>query len=813
MHLTTSDSQVNIEEQMKKSYMDYAMSVIIGRALPDVRDGLKPVHRRILHAMNEMGLQYNKAYKKSARLVGDVIGKFHPHGDSAVYDTAVRMAQYFSMRAPLIDGQGNFGSMDGDPPAAMRYTEMRMTRIASELLADIEKETVEFLPNYDESMEEPSVLPTKVPNLLLNGTEGIAVGMATKIPPHNLGELVDGIVALIENPDMEIEALMEHIKGPDFPTGAYIHGSEGIISAYKTGRGSVQIRAKAVIEKKKKGERESIIISEIPYQVNKARLIEKIAELVQTKKLEGIADVRDESDREGLRVVIDLKKDEIGKVVLNNLLKHTQMQMSFGVILLSIVDGRPQILDLKSILEHFINFRKEIVTKRTLFDLKKAEQRAHILEGLKIALSNLDAIIKLIRGSKDPAEAKQGLITGFSLSEIQAQAILDMRLQRLTGLERDKINEEYLETIKLIERFRQILENEKLVLEIIIQELQEIKDKYADERRTEIIPQTEDINIEDMIVEEDMVVTVSNTGYIKRNPVSLYRTQLRGGRGVTGMTTKEEDFVSNLFIASTHAYILVFTDKGKVYWIKTYEIPQASRATRGKAIVNLINISSGENLSAVLAVNDFSSEGYVVMATKNGIVKKTDLKLYSRPRSNGINAISIDPDDKLIGVDITDGNGEIFLGTRKGMAIRFNEEEARPIGRVARGVKGITLRKEDEVVGMEVISGDATILTITERGYGKRSNISEYRKQGRGGTGIITIKTDERNGNVIGIKQVTDEDNLMIITNKGKIIRIEAKKISVIGRNTKGVKLINVDSEERVVGVAEVVEDLKQISC
>jgi len=770
-----SDIPVNIEDEMKKSYMDYAMSVIIGRALPDVRDGLKPVHRRILFAMDDLGLQRNKSFKKSARVVGDVIGKYHPHGDSAVYDSIVRMAQDFSLRSPLVDGQGNFGSMDGDSPAAMRYTEVRMTHISSELLTDLNKDTVDFVPNYDDTLKEPSVLPAKIPNLLLNGSSGIAVGMATNIPPHNLGELVDGVIAIIENPEIETEELLTIIPGPDLPTGAYIYGRDGIVSAYKTGRGIIKIRAKAFIEKQKKNDRESIIISEMPYQVNKARLIEKIADLVQNKKIEGVSDIRDESDREGIRVVIDLKKDAIGRVILNKLYKHTQMQVAFGIILLSIVKGQPRVLNLKDILKHFIAFRKEIITRR--------------------------------RGSASPAIAKEGLMKKFGLSDLQAQAILDMRLHRLTGLEQDKINAEYAEVIKLIEKLKQILSNEKLLLEIIINELREVKEKYADKRRTEIIAQSEEINVEDMIVEENMIVTVSNSGYIKRNPVTLYRTQLRGGKGVTGMTTKEEDFVENLFVASTHAYILVFTDKGKVYWIKTYEIPQAGRMARGKAIVNLLNLAQNENVSAVLPVNDFSEGGYVVMATKKGIIKKTDIKAYSRPRANGIAAISLDSDDALIAVEITNGERDIFLGTKKGMAIRFKETEARPIGRVSRGVKGITLSKDDELVGMEIVRGDSTILTIAEKGYGKRSNVAEYRRQSRGGKGIITIKTDERNGDVVGIKQVIEEDNLMIITSKGKIIRISVHKISVIGRNTKGVRLINVEPEEKVVGVTRLAEE------
>jgi DNA gyrase subunit A len=807
LEVRSEDIQVNIEDEMRKSYLDYAMSVIVGRALPDARDGLKPVHRRILFAMHDMGLESSKSYKKSARVVGDVIGKYHPHGDSAVYDAIVRMAQDFSMRNPLVDGQGNFGSMDGDPPAAMRYTEVRMTKIAGELLADIEKETVDFSATYDGTLEEPTVLPAKVPNLLLNGSSGIAVGMATNIPPHNLVELCDGLIALIHNPDMTIEELMQIIPGPDFPTGAFIYGREGIESAYRTGRGILKMRAKAFIEKKQKGDKESIVISEIPFQVNKARLIEKIAELVQEKKIEGIADIRDESDREGVRVVIDLKKDEISRVILNNLYKHTQMESAFGIILLAIVDGKPQVLTLKDMLVHFVVFRKEVITKRTVFDLRKAEARAHILEGLKIALDHIDEIVQLIRNSASPAEAKANLLNRFGLTDIQAQAILEMRLQRLTGLERDKINDEYLDIIKLIERLRQILENERLVQELIVEELQEIKEKYGNKRRTEIVPTSKEISIEDMIVEEQMVVTVSNSGYIKRNPVSLYRTQLRGGKGVTGMTTKEEDIVENVFVASTHDYILVFTDKGKVYWIKTYEIPQASRAARGKAIVNLLNLSSGETIAAVLPVSNFEGGGFIVMATRNGTIKKTELSAYSNPRANGIIAITIDEGDRLISVNVTDGNREIFLGSKRGMAIRFKEENVRSMGRTATGVRGIALEKDDEVVAMEILRGDATLLSITERGYGKRSNIAEYRRQSRGGKGIITIKTDERNGNVVGIKQVMEEDNIMIITSKGKLIRIDMKNVSVIGRNTKGVRLINVEEGERVVGVTKVAED------
>ncbi|RPJ13488.1 MAG: DNA gyrase subunit A, partial [Deltaproteobacteria bacterium] len=688
-------------------------------------------------------------------------------------------------------------------------TEVRMTKIASELLADLDKDTVDFVPNYDETMQEPAVLPAKAPNLLLNGSSGIAVGMATNIPPHHLGELVDGLIAIIANPNISIDDLIKIIPGPDFPTGGFINGRDGIVSAYKTGRGVIKIRARAFIEKKGKSERESIIISEMPYQVNKARLIEKIAELVQEKKIEGISDIRDESDREGVRVVIDLKKDEVSRVVLNNLYKMTQMQVTFGCIFLSIVQGQPQILNLKQLLEHFIEFRKEVITRRTLFELSRAKKRAHILEGLKIALDNLDAVIALIRKSGSPTEAREQLMQRFELSDPQAQAILEMRLQRLTALERDKILEEYTQLLKEIERLTGILANEKLVMDIIVQELRELKEKYSDARRTEIVAAAEDISIEDTIADEDMVITISSSGYIKRTPVSVFRTQVRGGKGKTGMTTKEEDFVEDLFIASTHAYMLIFTDKGKVYWLKTYEIPQAGPAARGKATVNLINVEPGENISAVLPVKSFEGTQYVVMATKNGVIKKTELEAYSRPRASGIAAITIDPDDALIGVEITDGEKDVFLGTRRGMAIRFNEKNVRPMGRTSRGVRGITLTKDDAVVGMEVLRGDSTLLTITEHGYGKRSNAAEYRRQTRGGKGIITIKADERNGNVVGIKQVVEEDNLMIITSSGKIIRIGVQKISVIGRNTKGVRLISVDKDERVMGVTRLVERLK----
>ena len=804
--LNSNQIPVNIEDEMRRSYMDYAMSVIIGRALPDIRDGLKPAHRRALFAMHDLGNTWNKAYKKSARIVGDVIGKYHPHGDSAVYDTIVRMAQHFSLRYPLIDGQGNFGSQDGDPPAAMRYTEIRMDEIASELLADIEKETVDFIPNYDGTLQEPSILPAKIPNLMINGSSGIAVGMATNIPPHNLREIIDATIALIKNPGISIEELTNIIPGPDFPTAGVIHGREGIKSAYRTGKGTLQLRARAFIEKTGKGDKERIIVSELPYQVNKARLIEKIAELTQERKIEGISDLRDESDREGIRIVIELKRDKISQVILNQLYQRTQMQVTFGIIMLALVDNQPRILTLDKLLTHFIDYRKLVIQRRTAFELKKAEHQAHILEGLIIALSNLDKIIALIRSSANPAEARQGLIKQFKLSEIQAQAILDMRLQRLTALEREKIDEEYKELTKLIKKLKEILDKEELVQEIIVEELTKIKEKYGDDRKTEIVSKEADIDMEDMIVEEDMVVTISHNGYIKRNPISLYRSQRRGGRGVTGMTTRQEDFVEHLFVASTHSHILFFTNTGKVFWEKVYELPQAGRAAMGKAIVNLLRLSPEEKIAAILPVRKFEEDKYIVMATSKGYIKKTSLMDYSRPRAGGIIALTIDKGDELIAARVTDGNQEILLGARKGKAIRFKEQAVRPMGRTARGVRGMTVGKDDEIIGMETIGEGATILTVTANGFGKRTDTAEYRVQGRGGMGIITIKTTERNGNVIGMKQVTNEDDVMLITNHGKIIRMKIKGISTIGRNTQGVKLINVEKGEEVVGVARLAE-------
>jgi DNA gyrase subunit A len=800
---------VKLEEEMQKSYMDYAMSVIIGRALPDVRDGLKPVHRRVLYAMYDLSNDWNKPFKKSARIVGDVIGKYHPHGDMAVYDALVRMAQDFSLRYPLINGQGNFGSIDGDPPAAMRYTEVRMARLASELLSDIEKKTVEFAPNYDGSLTEPTILPARFPNLLVNGSSGIAVGMATNIPPHNLQEVIAAAIAVIQNPEITIEDLMVIIPGPDFPTAGFILGQSGIREAYLTGKGTIQLRARALIERQKRTEREAVVITELPYQVNKARLLEKIAELVQEKRIEGISDLRDESDREGMRIVIELKREAVAQVVLNQLFKHTQMQVTFGIILLAIVHGQPQMLNLKELIQQFINHRKEVVIRRSQFELGKAEANAHILEGLKIALDNLDRVISLIRSSKTPKDAKEGLMAKFSLSEAQAQAILEMRLQRLTNLEREKINEEYKEVIQLIARLRELLSNERLLFNLIGEELREIKERYGDERRTLIIEEAQEINLEDLIVEEDMVVTISHSGYIKRNAISLYRSQRRGGRGKMGMTTKEEDFVEHLFVASTHSYILFFTDAGKVFWLKVHEIPQAGRMSRGKAIINLLNLSGEEKITAILPVRTFEEGKYVIMTTKNGVVKKTDLMSYGHPRTGGIIALTLDPGDELISACLTDGTKEILLSSREGKAIRFSEEETRAIGRTARGVKGITLGKKDYLVSMDIITPGtlgAAILSVTEKGFGKRTPIDDYPLQSRGGKGVITIKTSPRNGNLVGVQQITEQDDVMLITEKGKIIRLRGEEISVIGRNTQGVKLIELEPGERVMAVTRLAE-------
>ncbi len=797
---------VYIEDEMRQSYMDYAMSVIIGRALPDVRDGLKPVHRRILYAMYDMGNVWNSPYKKSARVVGDVIGKYHPHGDVAVYDSIVRMAQDFSMRYPLVDGQGNFGSIDGDPPAAMRYTEIRMDQLAGEILADLDKETVDFIPNYDDSLKEPTVLPSRVPNLLVNGSSGIAVGMATNIPPHNLGEVVDGIVAMVEKPDISVKELMKYIPGPDFPTAGFIHGKEAIAQAYAEGRGIIQMRGKAFTETVKRTGKEQIIISEIPYMINKVRLIEQIAGLVQEKKIEGISDLRDESDRDGMRIVIELKRDTVAEVVINQLYKHTALQESFGVNMLAIVDGRPKLLSLKDALKAFLDHRKEVVTRRTAYDLRKAEERLHILEGLKIALDHLDAVIALIRRSQDPKVAKEGLIQNFGLTEIQAQAILDMRLQRLTGLEREKILQEHKEIVELIAKLKAILADEKEIYRIIIEELKDIKERYGDPRRTQILAHTEEISIEDLIVEEDMVVTISHEGYIKRNPVTLYRAQRRGGKGKIGTTTREEDFVEYLFVASTHSYILFFTTVGKVYWIKVHELPQAGRAARGKPIVNLLHLEEGEKVSAFLSVREFQEGRCVVFATKKGLIKKTILMSYANPRPSGIRAISLEQGDEVIGVRLTDGQQEIILSTLDGQSIRFKEAQVRSTGRGAYGVVGMRMDKGDEVVSMEILSLGANILTVSENGYGKRTDMEEYRLQSRGGKGIITMKTTDKTGRVVGAQQVTDEDQLMLVTNNGKIIRLRVKDIRVIGRNTQGVRLIDLEDSERVVSLARLAE-------
>jgi len=798
---------VNIEDEMKKSYMDYAMSVIIGRALPDVRDGLKPVHRRILYSMYETGYRHNKPYKKCARIVGDIMGKYHPHGDTAIYDTLVRMAQDFSLRYMLVDGQGNFGSIDGDPPAAMRYTESRLARIADEVMADLEKDTVDYVPNYDESLMEPSLLATRLPLLLLNGSSGIAVGMATNIPPHNLTEIINGTIALINNPKIIIEELMKHIHGPDFPTAGFINGREGILSAYKTGRGVIRLRARALIEKNARNDRESIVITELPYQVNKATLIEKIAELVRDKKIGGISDLRDESDREGIRVVIDLKRDENSAIILNQLYKFTQMETSFGIIMLAISENRPYVFNLKEVLEKFVAFRQEIVVRRTKFELARAKERAHILEGYIIALNNIDEIIKVIKASKNANEAAVALCAKFSLSEIQAKAILEMRLQRLTGLERDKIDAEYVEVTALIAHLAGILADPQKVLQVIIEELTEIRDKYGDERRTEIVASTEDINIEDMIVEEDVVVTISHTGYIKRNAVSLYKSQHRGGRGKVGMGTKEEDFVEKIFIASTHHYLLVFTNMGKVYWLKVYQIPQAGRAAKGKAMVNLVNLAPGEKVSATLPVKEFVADKFVVMVTKKGIIKKTDLAAYSNPRAGGIIAISIDEGDELVDVQLTMGNQDVFLGTRLGMAIRFKEDDVRDTGRTARGVRGINLDEGDDVIGVEIPAHDTFMLTISENGFGKCTPIDEYRVQTRGGKGTINLKTVAKIGNVSGVLQVQGEENIMLISNAGKVIRLKVQEVPINHRVTQGVKLIDLEPEEKLVGVARTTQE------
>ena len=797
---------IYIEDEMKSSYIDYSMSVIVSRALPDVRDGLKPVHRRILYGMHELGLQPNRPYRKSARIVGDVLGKYHPHGDSAVYDSMVRMVQEFSLRYPMVDGQGNFGSVDGDSAAAMRYTEAKLKPIAVEMIRDLEKETVDFTPNFDESLQEPVVMPSMFPNLLVNGASGIAVGMATNIPPHNITEVLEALVVLINRPDVTAETLMKYIKGPDFPTGGIIYGREGIVSAYKTGRGKVIVRARASLEKGK-GNKDAIIVSEIPYQVNKANLITSIANLVKDKKIEGISDLRDESDRDGMRIVIELKRDAQPQVILNQLYIHTQMQTTFGVIMLALVDNRPKVLTLKETLQHFIDHRHDVIMRRTRFELDKAEKRAHILEGLKIALDNIDEIIALIKKSRNPETAQNALMKTFGLSEIQARAILDMRLQRLTGLERKKIEDEYLAVIKLIEKLKAILDSRDKQMALIKDEFNEIKEKYGDERRTEIVAETEEFSVEDTIAEEDMVITISLSGYIKRFPVSGYKRQNRGGKGVIGADTKSEDSIEHLFIASTHHYIMFFTDMGKCYWLKVHEIPQVGKGSRGRAIVNLINVQKGENVRAVVPVKTFDDDKFLFMATRQGTVKKTNLSAYSRPMKTGINAISIREGDSLIGAAVTDGNNDIVLGTQEGKAIRFHESDARPMGRTASGVRGISLSGKDIVVGMVVVRREGTLMVVTDKGYGKRSSISDYRVTSRGGKGIITMKTNDKIGNLIAIMDVVDTDDLLLITANGLVIRQEIQKIKVLGRATQGVRLVRLSPDDSVGDVARVVRE------
>ena len=800
-------NEVSIEQEMSASFMDYAMSVIIARALPDVRDGLKPVQRRILTTLNDLGLAHNRPFRKCAKIAGDVSGNYHPHGEAVVYPALARMAQDFSLRGLLVDGQGNFGSVDGDPPAAMRYTEARMTLLAENLLADIEKDTVDFIPNYDNTRTEPSVLPSRVPNLLLNGSTGIAVGMATNIPPHNLGELCDALVHVLENGSATLEEILERMPGPDFPTAGIIYGRSGIRGYYETGRGSVQMRARAVVEINARTNRQSIVVTEIPYALNKARLIEKIADLVRAQKIRDISDIRDESDRSGMRIVIDLKRDAIGGAILNQLYKHTQMQTSFGVILLALVNNQPRVMGVKEMLSHFLRYRREVILRRSRYELKKAENRAHILEGYRIALDNIEEVIKLIRASETPEQARAGLMRNFGLTQPQAQAILEMRLQRLTGLERDKIEAEYKELQKTIAYLREVLVDEKLQTSIIKEELLEIREKFADERRTEIVDETSEISIEDMIVEEDMAVTISNSGYIKRNAITLYRSQRRGGKGVMGMGTKQEDFVEQLFIASTHDYMMFFTSRGRCHWLKVHEIPQGGRAARGKAIVNVLQLAAGEYVSAVMPVRKFEPDRYILMATKQGILKKTQLTAFSHPRVGGIIALNLDEGDELIGVGQTDGSLNVFLGTRDGKAIRFSEEKIRAMGRSARGVRGINLAKGDCVIGMEVVSPGDIILTATEFGYGKRSRVDDYRLTNRGGKGVINLKVTEKNGPVIGIRRVIEDDEFMLITTGGQLIRSRVQDVSIIGRTTQGVRLIGVKEGDRVAALARIEEN------
>ncbi len=795
-----------LEDEMKASYIDYAMSVIVARALPDVRDGLKPVHRRVLYGMSELGLTYNKPTKKSARIVGEVLGKYHPHGDTAVYDSMVRMVQDFSLRYPLVDGQGNFGSVDGDSPAAMRYTEARLKRISEEMLRDLDKNTVDFVSNFDDSLQEPSVLPAYLPNLLVNGSSGIAVGMATNIPPHNLGEVIDGLIALIQNRSLESEDLMKFVKAPDFPTGGIIFGYEGVKSAYLTGRGKIIVRAKANIETLK-NDRENIVITELPYQVNKANLIEKIAELVRAGKIEDISNIRDESDRDGMRIVIETKRASQPDVILNQLFKHTQMQVTFGVIMLALVNGVPKVLTLKEMMSHFLDHRMDVLVRRTKYELEAAEKKAHILEGYIIALDNIDEVIETIKKSKDVETARNNLMRKFKLSEVQAKAILDMRLQRLTGMERKKIEDEYKETIKLIERLRGILDNEERRISIISEELLAVKERYNDSRRTEIIYDYKDFSLEDIIAEEDVVVTISHRGFIKRFPVSGYRKQGRGGTGVTGAGTKDEDFIEHMFIASTHHYIMFFTDKGKVYWLKVYEIPEAGRAARGRSIQNLIQKEKDESITAFVNIKDFPDDKYLIMATENGTIKKTVLSAYSNVRKGGINAINLVEGDRLIEVKISDGSNDIIIGTKNGMAIRFKETDVRAMGRTATGVRGINLNEGDIVIGMIVVKRDNTLLVVTEKGFGKRTKISDYRITHRGGKGVITVKTGEKNGKLIAMLEVGDTDELVIITTHGMVIRQGVGSIRVMGRNTQGVKVIRLKDDDSIADIARAIPE------
>jgi DNA gyrase subunit A len=803
---------VNIEDEMKRSYLDYAMSVIIGRALPDVRDGLKPAHRRVLYAMSQMGLASNRAYRKCAKVIGEVIGNYHPHGDQPAYDTLVRLAQDFNMRKTLVDGQGNFGSVDGDPPAAYRYTEARLEALAESLMEDLDKNTVDFVPNFDETTTEPTVFPATYPNLLVNGSTGIAVGMATNIPPHNLGEVIDGVVWIIENTlmadsatysrEQKLKELIRLIPGPDFPTGGMIVGKRGIHEAYLTGRGSIQVRARTEIETTKKGDRQQIVVTEIPYQLNKTRLLERIAELVREKTIEGISDLRDESDRDGMRIVIELKRGEVSEVVLNNLFKQTQLQQSFGIITLAIVAGRPKVLSLLEVVEHFIDFRRDVLRRRIEFELRKAEARAHILEGLKIALDHLDAVIKLIRGSKNPAEAKTGLIAQFGLSEIQSQAILDMQLQRLTGLERDKILSELATLHELIAKLKNILANQPLLLKIILDELRAVKAKFADPRRTELIDEEGELSIEDLITDEDVAVTVTDTGYIKRTPITTYRTQNRGGKGRIGMRTREEDVVNHLFVASTHSYMMIFSDRGRAYWLKVHEIPDVGADGKGKSIANLVQMESGEKLAAMLAVQEFDGNRFVVMGTRKGTIKKTELSAFSNPRAGGIIAMGIEEGDAVIDVQLSDGQSEIFIGTKDGKAIRFTEGDVRAMGRTAYGVRGIQLRENDEVVAMQVAKPGGTLLTVTEKGYAKNTLIDEYRVTGRGGLGVKNVEVTDKNGAVVAIAQIHANEELLVMTEQGKILRTPANEIRTIGRATQGVKLMDLEGEDKIVSVA-----------